>query len=64
LPFLRWFRQLAAFLASKKQSEHQATATDVLPVVDPLKEPIIDSTIEIDKDLCESADDIAMVFAL
>jgi hypothetical protein len=64
LAFLRWFRQLAAFLASKKQSEHLATATNVLPVFDRLMEPIIDSTIGIDKDMCELAGDIGMVFAL
>ncbi|KAK3141790.1 hypothetical protein QOZ80_4BG0338360 [Eleusine coracana subsp. coracana] len=61
-------RQLAASLASKKQSEHQGTATHALPVVDPPKKPtddeIIviedDNLIVIEDDPCESATDIDM----
>ncbi|TVU25668.1 hypothetical protein EJB05_28173, partial [Eragrostis curvula] len=56
------FRQLAASLASKKQSEHQGTAADAVPVVDLVspKEPIYDCTIDLDEDLYELADDIDM----
>ncbi|TVT98294.1 hypothetical protein EJB05_56426 [Eragrostis curvula] len=52
-------RQLAASLASKKQSEHQGTATDAVPVVDldPPKEPIY---IDLDQDMYESADVVDM----